>query len=233
MSLQGSTPRQSGTKMVVGVDGKSYGTIGGSLFEAAAIQESRSILGAAQSEMMGYELNGKAANAVGMICVGKAELLLDEISATMKGDASDATARLGSPDADLFNLIIWARKVLQTFNNGFDETIKIINSQLSEIKKLPLTAGLKDFQDRASKITSELDQCLQREDFFDFVPQVQQLASDLSKEIIKTIKLLIEERDETFAKEKQKLQATVEWNNLSEDTRTWFGRQCPHLCMAV
>ena len=33
LSLQGSTPRHNGAKMLVGADGKGYGTIGGSLYE--------------------------------------------------------------------------------------------------------------------------------------------------------------------------------------------------------
>jgi xanthine dehydrogenase accessory factor len=41
VSQQGSAPRHDGTKMVVAVDGKTFGTIGGSLIEAAAIKESR------------------------------------------------------------------------------------------------------------------------------------------------------------------------------------------------
>jgi xanthine dehydrogenase accessory factor len=82
VSLQGSTPRHGGTRMVVGADGKSYGTIGGSLLEANAIKESKNVLTAAQSRMMYHELNGKDANAPGMICGGKTELLLDYVSAT-------------------------------------------------------------------------------------------------------------------------------------------------------
>ena len=80
MSLQGSTPRHSGTKMVVGADGKSYGTIGGSLIEAAAIRESQNVLSSAKSKILSYELSGKDATAPGMICGGKAELLLDYLS---------------------------------------------------------------------------------------------------------------------------------------------------------
>ena len=38
LSLQGSTPRHNGAKMLVGADGKGYGTIGGSLIEAAALK---------------------------------------------------------------------------------------------------------------------------------------------------------------------------------------------------
>ena len=44
INLEGSTPRHRGTKMVVTADGKSYGTIGGSLIEAEAIRESKDVL---------------------------------------------------------------------------------------------------------------------------------------------------------------------------------------------
>jgi xanthine dehydrogenase accessory factor len=82
MSLEGSTPRHRGTKMVVAADGKSYGTIGGSLIEAAAIRESRDVLAAAKSRILSYELTGKDATSPDMICGGTAEILLDYIPAT-------------------------------------------------------------------------------------------------------------------------------------------------------
>ncbi len=82
MSMQGSTPRHSGTKMVVGANGKGYGTIGGSLLEAAAIRESRNVLSTGKSKILSYELTGKDATAPGMICGGKAEILLDYLAAT-------------------------------------------------------------------------------------------------------------------------------------------------------
>jgi xanthine dehydrogenase accessory factor len=81
ISMQGSTPRHSGTKMVVGADGKSYGTIGGSLLEAAAIKESRRVLTTKISRILSYELTGKDATAPDMICGGKAEILLDYLAA--------------------------------------------------------------------------------------------------------------------------------------------------------
>ncbi len=82
MSLEGSTPRHSGTKMAVGLDGKSYGTIGGSLIEAAAIRQSRKVLSVKKSRIMAFELDGNGVTAPGMICGGKAEILLDYLSAT-------------------------------------------------------------------------------------------------------------------------------------------------------
>ena len=80
MSMQGSTPRHGGTKMVVGADGKCYGTIGGSLIEAYAVRESRTIFADGKSKILSYELTGKDTNAPGMICGGKAEILLDYLT---------------------------------------------------------------------------------------------------------------------------------------------------------
>ena len=45
--LEGSSPRHNGAKMVVAANGKSYGTIGGSLLEATAIKEAWSAIAAA------------------------------------------------------------------------------------------------------------------------------------------------------------------------------------------
>lgn len=84
ISQQGSTPRHGITKMVISADGKSYGTIGGSLLEATAIRESSDLLSAAGSKILSFELNGKDATAAGMICGGKAEVLMDYIPATKK-----------------------------------------------------------------------------------------------------------------------------------------------------
>jgi xanthine dehydrogenase accessory factor len=82
LSLEGSTPRHGGTKMVVGADGKTYGTIGGSLIEAAAIREAKKVLSTRKSRILSYKLSGKDATAPGMICGGKAEILLDYLSVT-------------------------------------------------------------------------------------------------------------------------------------------------------
>jgi xanthine dehydrogenase accessory factor len=80
VSQQGSAPRHDGTKMVVTVDGKTFGTIGGSLIEAAAIKESRAAIMSQQSKILSYELSGKDTTSPDMICGGKAEIFLDYIS---------------------------------------------------------------------------------------------------------------------------------------------------------
>ena len=82
VSVEGSTPRESGTKMVVDASGKSYGTVGGSLLEATAIIESGKVLVEQQPKFTYFDLTNNETAHDGMICGGKAILLLDFIPPT-------------------------------------------------------------------------------------------------------------------------------------------------------
>jgi xanthine dehydrogenase accessory factor len=82
IGMEGSTPRESGTKMVVASDGHTYGTVGGSLLEATAITNAGEVLDKGRSRFMRFNLYGKGPDSKSMICGGKTELLLDFISPT-------------------------------------------------------------------------------------------------------------------------------------------------------
>ncbi len=82
LNLEGSTPRHEGTKMLVGGDGKTFGTIGGSLIEASAIVEAKKLLLTRQARLMSFDLTGTNTTLPDMICGGKAEILLDVIEPT-------------------------------------------------------------------------------------------------------------------------------------------------------
>jgi xanthine dehydrogenase accessory factor len=81
LDIQGSSPRHTGSKMMVSARG-NFGTIGGSLLEATAIRQALQTLNSGRSTLMEFELTGKDAYAPGMICGGKVELLLDLLKAT-------------------------------------------------------------------------------------------------------------------------------------------------------
>jgi xanthine dehydrogenase accessory factor len=82
VSMEGSIPRGSGTKMVVGADGTSYGTVGGSLLEATVIADSAAVLTEKRSRFVDFDLTGSDAASEDMICGGKTVLLLDYIPAS-------------------------------------------------------------------------------------------------------------------------------------------------------
>lgn len=82
LGQQGSSPRHTGAKMVIGAGGKTWGTIGGSLLEAGVIEEARSILGSGQSRLMEFDMTGQDLDTAAMICGGKATVMLDCVSTT-------------------------------------------------------------------------------------------------------------------------------------------------------
>jgi len=79
ISLQGSSPRHSGTWMIIGTGEKGYGTIGGSLLEATVIKESQKVLQTGIPSWLEFDLTGTGAESSGMICGGKAEVMLDYV----------------------------------------------------------------------------------------------------------------------------------------------------------
>ena len=73
----GSTPRAAGAKMVIDPDGNGYGTIGGGLLEAVAMQTARSVMQSGRSRILSFDLTGQDAAAMDMICGGRTQVLLD------------------------------------------------------------------------------------------------------------------------------------------------------------
>jgi xanthine dehydrogenase accessory factor len=82
LNLKGSSPRHEGSKMIVTTDGKSHGTIGGSLLEASAISKAKKTLVEKQPELYRFEMTDTSTGAEGMMCGGTAEILLDYVAAS-------------------------------------------------------------------------------------------------------------------------------------------------------
>ncbi len=82
VSHSGSTPRTSGSKMVVTAGGHGIGTIGGGLLEAGAMSKAVELIQIGQSAIIAFDLNHDTVDSMDMICGGRAEVLLDCVSPT-------------------------------------------------------------------------------------------------------------------------------------------------------
>lgn len=74
ISVERSTPRELGAKMIVFPDGKIEGTIGGGVLEAMAIQEAKMAIAERKSRKASFRLNPEE---VGMYCGGEVEIFID------------------------------------------------------------------------------------------------------------------------------------------------------------
>lgn len=82
VGVVGSSPRHVGSKMVVDSAGQGHGTIGGSLLEAAVIQEAASALKNRESHCMSFHkiTADSNADAEGMLCGGTTKILLEYVA---------------------------------------------------------------------------------------------------------------------------------------------------------
>jgi xanthine dehydrogenase accessory factor len=78
----GSTPRHTGTRMIIGADGKGYGTIGGGGLEADTIREAGAVLRRGRSRLIDFDLTDTDAESPGMICGGTATVMLEYVDVT-------------------------------------------------------------------------------------------------------------------------------------------------------
>jgi xanthine dehydrogenase accessory factor len=74
--VEGSTPRELGSKMVVYADGCIEGTIGGGAMEGAAIAAAREAIAQGRSRLLHYELREPTEGDLG-ICGGAADVFID------------------------------------------------------------------------------------------------------------------------------------------------------------
>ncbi|HDH58031.1 MAG TPA: xanthine dehydrogenase [Bacteroidetes bacterium] len=76
---QGSTPREVGAKMIITMDGKISGTIGGSAVEALVIEKAKEAILKGKVLRVEYNLDDVEKASTGMICGGKMEFFIEPL----------------------------------------------------------------------------------------------------------------------------------------------------------
>lgn len=79
VSKTGAAPREIGAKMLIGGDGRYFGTIGGGCVDAEASQHARMVMQAEIPMLLSYSMNGTVAEEEGMICGGTVEILVEPV----------------------------------------------------------------------------------------------------------------------------------------------------------
>jgi xanthine dehydrogenase accessory factor len=76
----GSTPQRAGAKMLVFVDGRTVGTIGGGCYENDAFWKARDAIATGRPSLVHYDLNDDFAEENGLICGGQMDVHIDPLS---------------------------------------------------------------------------------------------------------------------------------------------------------
>lgn len=81
VNKSGSAPCLAGSKMIVCQDGSSLGTIGGGVLEAEGQRRGAQTLQSDKSEIFTFDLSGRDAASMNMICGGRVQVLVELIAA--------------------------------------------------------------------------------------------------------------------------------------------------------
>ena len=156
---------------------------------------------------------------LGLPGMDTAQSIQDSISEILKGDASDATHRLGGETCSLYEDLLWARKVKKAFDNGIETTIRKVNHYLGAIPSLPSNGIPGELIDQTETMRQGLRELSSRSDFFDTIPELQTGLAGLDVKIEKAAGELIAEARGWLEKEKKRLQKLQEWGQLGEADR--------------
>jgi xanthine dehydrogenase accessory factor len=82
IGTEGSTPRETGAKMVVREDGTIFGTIGGGCLEGQVIEDAVKVIREEKPRIFHHDLTGTEAAGAGMICGGVLDIYIEPIIPT-------------------------------------------------------------------------------------------------------------------------------------------------------
>ena len=100
VQTDGSTPRESGARMLVYADGRVSGTVGGGKFEALVIEEARQCIGNDATRLREYVLREGEPESFGAICGGRVTVFIEPMGSRERlyvigaGHCGAAIARL-------------------------------------------------------------------------------------------------------------------------------------------
>jgi xanthine dehydrogenase accessory factor len=76
---RGSTPREAGSKMLIGADGQQQGTIGGGCGEAAVLEAAREVIETGVARLVRVELTDDYLSWSPAVCGGVMEVFVEPV----------------------------------------------------------------------------------------------------------------------------------------------------------
>ena len=155
----------------------------------------------------------------------RAERIQDGISEVLKGDASDAAARLGSESCQLYEDLLWARHVAKALEGDLPESVRQTNRLLTELPKLPDIGPLADLRHASETVRDAVAAILAREDIYAHSADLQTKRSELDRLVETAATALANEYEAFLETEKQRLESRSEWQSIGgEDQDRLAGR---------
>lgn len=147
----------------------------------------------------------------------RASDLQDSLSEILKGDASDATPRLGAAECPLYDDLMWAREIQKVFNNGIEGTVTELRRHLKEIGELPGVGATGDLVTKTAAQRNDAAELLKRDDFFGQIPAIQTALKSLQAAVSEGAKALATAQTAGLEREIEAIESLPTWAKLGEE----------------
>lgn len=170
---------------------------------------------------------------LGLPGIEKAKSIQEGIAEILKGDASDATNRLGAVECPFYENLLWANDVKKAFDNKIDVIIRKANQFVSDLPKLPTLGITGQLIDDTLQDRDVLAEYIGRDDFYNYMIDMQNNVSSIENRIKSASSDLLTEEEEYKSSEVKRLQGLSEWKQLGEDDRNWFQSEIDKIKIAA
>ena len=159
----------------------------------------------------------------------RARGIQDNLAEIIKGDASDAANRLGGEICTLYEDLLWAREVKKVFDNGFAAIVKKANSLLMDIPVLTKAGIPFELIRETEENRTMLAGYLSRDDFYNYLPEIQNRISMIDEKIEQKTILLVKEQNEFLEAQKLGIQSSPNWSRLGQEDQARLARELDQL----
>jgi hypothetical protein len=147
--------------------------------------------------------------------VERAEEVRENLAEILKGDASDAGARLGGKESTLHDDLKWAGELKKAFDNRLGEDIDAAQALIRSIESLP-DAGLPaEFRNETATLRDEIATLLAREDFHEHHADLRTKVEQLKGDCARFATQLADELCEEIARRRTRIQDAPAWQSLT------------------
>lgn len=170
---------------------------------------------------------------LGLAGAETAEGIQDSLSEILKGDASDAAARLGPEECPLFENLLWARDLDKALKGHLPAIVRRANRCIDAIPKLPAVGPLAALQTEVQQDLAGLREVFAQSDFFNKAPDIQGRVSRVEKAIETAATALVAEYNADLESEKRRLEQSPSWPRIGGDNQEAFAAQLDDLQLTV
>lgn len=154
--------------------------------------------------------------------IEKAESIQDGIVQILKGDASDATFRLGKKDAELYLALKWAKQVYDAFENHLGLTIKDLKHLQNEIDTLPPDGITGELKEETKSNFEQVGRIFSSETFYEKAPELKELLAEIKNSIASSCESFQVAENQRITEEIDKIKQSYNWQRLKEENKKEF-----------